>query len=106
MNILEEYKDKLKDLQSKHKEELVNLQIEYAFKMAKYSDGDIVEDHIGRFRIVGMPRPWRSSYNNELNVRYSGHALTKKNEKVSRKADIRDEIYQENIIKLINNGEV
>ncbi len=47
----EEYQDRIKQIDAKHKKMKTDLAIEYAKSNNPYKVGDIVEDHIGKIRI-------------------------------------------------------
>lgn len=48
---LQEYKNRLKESEDKHRAEIRALRIEFALKNATHTKGDIVTDHIGSIKV-------------------------------------------------------
>ena len=48
---LQEYKNRLKESEDKHRAEIRALQMEFALKNAIHTKGDIVTDHIGSIKV-------------------------------------------------------
>jgi hypothetical protein len=92
----EQYKEKLKEIQEKHKKELFQLDKEYALLNNTYKIGDIIEDHQGKIKIEKFLI--YKGYNNNLPICvYLGVEL-KKDETPTKKGDKR-QVWQSNLLK-------
>ena len=90
---IEEYQDKKEKLHKDYQKNLYDLAMEYAKANCIYVAGDIVEDHMGYFKIekIAYCSTWRS----KPSLVFKGVELTKK--LVVKKRPTRDTIFSSNI---------
>jgi len=78
------------------RKELVDMKKKYALVLSPYKPGDIIEDHLGKGRVISL-HPYTDIFDGTMKVRYHCENLTK-NGGVSKVKPYRD-IYQPNIKK-------
>ena len=91
----EEYWSGCARINKERNESLVELAKKFALENNPYKKGDIIQDHIGRGRILGYKLYY--GINSLPSLVYRCENLTKKGE-VNKKEPVR-EIYQNNILK-------
>ena len=74
-----EFKDKYATLLSRFEKQVYNLRREYSLSINPYKVGDIIEDHIGKGRILAIVPGWDSFYDRPQ-IRFYCENLTKKGE--------------------------
>lgn len=75
----EEYERRLEELTSVHKKKVYNLRVEYSSSINPYKVGDVIEDHIGKGRILSIYPGW-DGYGDKPQIRFYCENLTKKGE--------------------------
>ena len=88
---LQEYKNRLKESEEKHRAEIRALRIEFALKNATSTKGDIVTDHMGSIRVEAISC---GSYGDPQTVYYG---IELKKDLTPRKDGAKRWVYQSNL---------
>lgn len=70
----QEYKDKIKELETKLKEDKISLALQFCRENKKFNKGDIIENSIGRIKIDKITA---DTSGNDIEVVYSGVIINK-----------------------------
>lgn len=92
----EEFKNKYAALIKGFEKQVYDLRREYSLSLNPYKIGDVIEDHIGKGRIIDIYPGW-DSFHDEPQIRYYCVNLTKKGE-VNKREPERN-IYYSNLKK-------